>query len=146
MEPGFWFWLILGFALIAAELLMPGTFLLWPGIAAVLTGILAYSAAGLSWQVLAVVFAVLTVLSALIGRRVYSRLTKPVDDGPALNRRAQALVGTVHTLATPVLDGIGRMKLGDGTWKVVGPDLPTGAKVRVVAVDGNALVVEPVVE
>lgn len=142
MQPGYWFWLILGFALIAAEVLVPGTFLLWPGIAAVLTGMLAYSAAGLPWQALAAVFAVLTVVSALVGRRVYARLTKPADDEPTLNRRAQGLVGTCHVLATPILDGVGRMKLGDGTWKVVGPDLPTGAAVRVVAVDGNALVVE----
>lgn len=142
MEPTFWHWLILGFALIALEVVVPGTFLMWPGIAAVLTGVLAYAAPALPWQAYAAVFAVLTVLCALAGRRLYARLHQPVDAEPALNRRAQGYVGSEHTLASPILDGQGRLKLGDGTWKVVGPDLPTGARIRIVGVDGNALKVE----
>lgn len=144
MEPTFWHWLILGFALIALEVVVPGTFLVWPGMAAIVTGMVAYMAPGLPWQGLAVLFAVLTVLSAIVGRRLYGRLHQPVGDEPALNRRAEAFVGTTHTLATPILDGQGRLKLGDGTWKVVGPDLPTGARVRIVGVDGIALKVEKI--
>lgn len=144
MEPTFWHWLILGFALIALEVVVPGTFLVWPGIAAVLTGVLAYVAPALPWQADAAVFAVLTVLSALVGRRLYVHLHQPVDAEPALNRRAQGYVGSEHTLLTPILDGQGRLKLGDGTWKVMGPDLPTGARIRIVGVDGNALKVEKI--
>lgn len=144
MEPTFWHWLILGFALIALEVVVPGTFLVWPGMAAIVTGMVAYMAPGLAWQGLAALFAVLTVLSAVVGRRLYGRLHEPVDGEPALNRRAQAFIGTTHTLATPILDGQGRLKLGDGTWKVIGPDLPTGARVRVVGVDGIALKVEKI--
>lgn len=144
MDVTFWHWLILGFALIALEVVVPGTFLVWPGIAAVLTGIVAYSAPGLAWQGLAALFAVLTVASAVVGRRLYARLHLPVDSEPALNRRAQAFVGSEHTLATPILDGAGRLKLGDSTWKVVGPDLPVGARVRIIGVDGIALKVEKI--
>lgn len=144
MEPTFWHWLILGFVLIAAEVLVPGTFLLWPGLAALVTGMVAYSLPALPWQGLAALFAVLTVVIALAGRRLYARLTRPVDDEPALNRRAQSFLGTTHTLATPILDGAGRLKLGDTTWKIVGPDLPTGARVRIVGVDGIALKVEKI--
>lgn len=146
MDVTFWHWLILGFVLIAFEVLVPGTFLLWPGLAAVLTGILAYSIAGLEWQGQAIIFAVLTVVSAVAGRRLYARLKQPVADEPGLNRRAQRMIGGLHTLETPILDGAGRLKVGDSTWKVLGPDLPAGARVRVVGVDGNALVVEKAAE
>lgn len=144
MEMTFWHWLILGFVLVALEVVVPGTFLVWPGLAAIITGVVAYSAPGLPWQALAALFAVLTVVSALVGRRLYARLREPVDGEPALNRRAQAFIGTTHTLASPILDGQGRMKLGDTTWKIVGPDLPTGARVRIVGVDGIALKVEKI--
>ncbi len=144
MELTFWHWLILGFALITLEVLIPGTFLLWPGIAALLTGMVAYAAPSLGWQVLAVLFAVLTVVAALAGRRLYARLTQPVEAEPALNRRAQSFIGSSHTLTTPILDGTGRLRLGDTTWKIVGPDLPTGTRVRIVGVDGIALMVEKI--
>lgn len=142
MDISFWHWLILGMALIVLEVVVPGTFLLWPGIAALVTGIVAYSAPGLPWQGLAALFAVLTVIAALVGRRVYARLLRPVDSEPALNRRADAFIGTTHTLATPILDGQGRLRLGDTTWKIVGADLPTGARVRIVGVEGISLRVE----
>ena len=138
----FWHWLILGIALIAAEVLVPGTFLLWPGIAAILTGVLAYMAPALDWRVDALVFAALTVASALLGRKLYARLKHPATDEPALNRRAEALIGGVHTLTAPLADGEARMKVGDSTWKIVGPDLPAGTKVRVIGVEGISLRVE----
>lgn len=142
MDFTFWHWLILGFALIAFEVLVPGTFLLWPGIAAIVTGILAYSTIAETWQAQSVIFAILTVASAVAGRRLYARLKQPASDEPALNRRAQQMIGAIHTLDTPILDGQGRMKVGDGTWKIKGPDLPAGTRVRVAGVDGIALVVE----
>ncbi|MBC7952900.1 MAG: NfeD family protein [Rhodospirillaceae bacterium] len=138
----FWHWLILGIALIAAEVLVPGTFLLWPGIAAILTGALAYAAPALDWRVDALVFAALTVASALLGRKLYARLKHPNADEPALNRRADSLIGGEHILTAPLVGGEARMKVGDSTWKVVGEDLPAGTRVRVVGVEGISLRVE----
>ncbi|KAF0224193.1 MAG: hypothetical protein FD176_1353 [Rhodospirillaceae bacterium] len=142
MQPVFWHWLIAGILLIGAEALLPGTYLLWPGIAAFLTGMIAYMAPSLGWEIHAAIFAVLTVLAAVGGRKLYSRLKEPASDAPLLNHRAAQLVGTVHTLDTPILDGYGRMRLGDATWKVCGPDLPTGSRVKVVGADGIVLQVE----
>ena len=144
MDLSFWHWLILGFVLIAVEIFAPGTFLLWPGIAALLTGVLAYALPTMPWQAAALFFALVTVVTAFVGRRLYARLQRPVSDEPMLNRRAQQYVGTTHTLATPILDGQGRMKVGDSTWKVVGEDMDAGTKVRVVGVEGIALKVERV--
>jgi membrane protein implicated in regulation of membrane protease activity len=142
MEIDFWHWLILGFALIALEVVVPGTFLLWPGAAALLTGIAAYMFPTMTWQAAALLFAVLTVVSLLAGRKLYARLHQPVTDEPMLNRRAQQYVGTIHTLTTPILDGQGRMKVGDSTWKAVGEDMPAGTRVKVVGAEGTALRVE----
>lgn len=142
MTPVFWHWLIAGVVLIAAEAMVPGTYLLWPGVAAFVTGMVAYMAPGLGWETHAVIFAVLTVLAAVVGRRLYAKLKQTDSAAPLLGKRAAQLVGSVHTLDTPILDGYGRMKLGDTTWKVAGPDLPTGTKVRVVGADGIVLRVE----
>lgn len=142
MDITFWHWLILGIALIAFEVVVPGTFLLWPGMAALLTGVLAYMAPGLNWRADAMVFAILTVASALIGRKLYARLKHPASDEPALNRRADALIGGVHTLTSAIVDSQGRMRVGDSTWKIIGPDLPAGTRVRVIGADGIALRVE----
>ncbi|MGE5545831.1 MAG: NfeD family protein [Solirubrobacterales bacterium] len=138
----FWHWLILGVVLIALEILAPGTYLLFPGIAAVLTGVLAYAAPSWGWEVHALVFAGLTVVVAATGLRVYHRLARAPSDEPTLNRRGAQFVGSIHTLSAPIVDGSGRLRLGDTTWKVVGPDLPAGTRVRVVGVDGIALRVE----
>jgi inner membrane protein len=46
-------------------------------------------------------------------------------------------------LDQPILRGRGRMIMGDGSWTVTGPDMVAGAKVRVAAVDGTELRVEP---
>ncbi len=142
MEVVFWHWLILGFVLLVAEVLLPGSFLMWPGLAAILTGILAYAAPSLGWEVHALAFAVATVLAAAVGRSAYARLRDPKTDHPTLNRRAARLVGTVHTLDTGIAEGRGRMRVGDTTWSVAGPDLPAGSRVRVVGADGTVLTVE----
>ena len=46
-------------------------------------------------------------------------------------------------LDSPIVDGRGRVKIGDAFWTAHGPDLPAGTRVRVLAADGGALRVEP---
>ncbi len=41
------------------------------------------------------------------------------------------------------LGGQGRVKLGDGSWAVTGPDMAAGSRVRVTEVRGTELGVEP---
>ena len=40
--------------------------------------------------------------------------------------------------------GRGRIKLGDSSWTVTGPDLPAGQTVEVIGADGAVLQVRPV--
>ena len=134
-----WAWIVLGVLLIGLELAAPGIFFLWLGLAAVATGLID-GAIGLSWQASTLLFAVLCVGAVLLGRTV-SR-SDMHRNSSSLNRRGEALVGRRFTLEAPLAGGEGRIRVGDSSWRVTGPDLPSGASVRVVSVDGSTLVVE----
>ena len=140
---GGWGWIILGIVLIGLELLAPGAFLLWFGLAAVATGLLDM-ALGLSWQAAALAFAGLSIVAVLVGRAFNRPSAHPDTDASHLNRRGQALVGRVFVLETPIRHGEGRIRVGDGSWQVTGPNRPAGSQVRVVRVEGATLVVESV--
>jgi inner membrane protein len=137
---GAWAWIILGVLLIGLELTAPGIFFLWLGLAAVVTG-LVDGLIGLSWQASTLLFAVLSVLAVLVGRTV-SRPAVRTEAG-SLNQRGEALIGRRFTLEAPMAGGEGRIRVDDSSWRVTGPDLPRGATVRVVRVEGATLVVEP---
>ncbi|PYB73077.1 NfeD family protein [Rhizobium wuzhouense] len=143
-ELGPWSWWILGMLLLAAELLMPGVFLVWIGLAALATGavsLLLWDFAAWAWQVQALFFAVAAVLFTLAGRRYYGR-TDVGSDEPLLNQRGASLIGRTATLAEPIREGRGRIRLDDTFWIVSGPDLAAGTQVRVVASNGRDLTVD----
>ena len=137
----YWHWWIAALALLVVELLMPGVFFLWIGVAAAITGFIALLAPDLGWQTDFVIFAVLGVVSAVLGRRFW-KASSSVSAAPTLNQRGQQYVGQVYVLDTPLENGHGRVKIGDGSWIVEGADLPAGAKVRVTGVNGARLTVE----
>jgi membrane protein implicated in regulation of membrane protease activity len=137
--------MVLGSVLLILEILVPGVFLLWIGIAAILVGALTLQLAHAAfwvWQAQVVLFLILSVISAYVGRQVMAK-TGGESDQPLLNRRAEQLIGRTATLAEPIAEGRGRIRLGDTFWLVTGPDLPVGARVRVTAVKDMELVVEP---
>ncbi len=133
-------WACVSLLLMAAEMLAPGAFMLWLGFAAagVFALLLVVSLTPV-WQ--AVVFALLSIVSVSLYWRVF-RKNAPKSDQPLLNRRAEQLVGQTYPLDTAIVDGRGRLKIGDAFWAVEGPDLPVRASVRVVAVHGMSLRVQ----
>jgi inner membrane protein len=138
-QLGPWVWIIAGLILLGLELLAPGVFLVWFGIAALFTGVFAF-VTDFGWQVDLIVFVVLAIVAVIIGRRYFSGSGQ--SEQPLLNQRAQRHVGSVHVLADPVVDGQGRIRIDDTNWRIAGPDLPSGTRVRVTAVDGAVLRVE----
>ena len=137
-----WFWWALALGLFALEALMPGTFMLWLGFAAVGAGVVHLVAPGIGWPGQWIVFALLSLLAVAIGWQWKRRNPPTASDQPLLNRRAPQLVGRVFPLDTPILDGRGRIKVGDAYWQVAGVDLPQGTRVVVSAVDGMLLRVD----
>ncbi len=143
-ELGPWNWMVLGFILLTLEILLPGVYLLWIGIAALLVGALSlqlWEVAWWTWQVQVVAFLALSLISAYAGHRIM-RDRQSDSDEPLLNRRDAQLVGRTATLQEPILDGHGRIRIDDTTWKVTGPDASAGARVKVISAGGGELIVE----
>jgi membrane protein implicated in regulation of membrane protease activity len=136
-----WGWFVVAAILMAAELVMPGAFMLWLGLAAAATGLVNLFVV-MDWPYALLLFAVLGVVFAWIGRQLAARADAGDKDQPFLNRRADALVGQTFTLAEPIVNGEGRIRIGDTVWHVRGRDAPAGTRVRVVRFDGDRLAVE----
>ena len=49
------------------------------------------------------------------------------------------LLGKVLNLESAIVNGEGRVKIGDAFWPVEGPELPVGARVRVISAQNMAL-------
>jgi membrane protein implicated in regulation of membrane protease activity len=144
-QLGPWNWMVLGMILLAAEIVAPGVFLLWIGIAALIVGALSlalWNATFWVWELQVVVFLALSLVSAVVGRRIAA--SNEESDQPLLNRRGEQLIGRTATLTEPIREGYGRVRIGDTMWRVAGPDLPVGARVRIVAVRDLELVVEAI--
>ncbi len=148
-DISYWHWLAFGVLLMLVEILVPGVVFLWLGIAGVLTGLLLAVMPGLDWQVQLVVFAVLSVAAVFFGRRFVASRQDPTDH-PTLNRRGRSMVGTRCTLTDATANGRGRVRVGDTMWalrlEALDSDLPAGAEVTVVEVDGVTLVMREVPE
>ena len=137
---GTWNWLIFGVLLMALELLAPGIFLFWFGLAALLVG-LASSAFDPSWQLQILMFAIFAAAAVPLWRRVARSNSAVSKSNPFLNKRADALIGRVFTLEKPIIDGNGTVRIDDTIWRVAGPDVPAGSRVKIVQADGASLTV-----
>ena len=137
-----WFWWGVALALFAAEALLPGSFMLWLGFAAIgtaLVDLVVPMSPPAQWML----FAVLSLVSVGAGWQFKKKYPKGESDQPLLNRRGAQLVGQVFVLESAIVDGRGRLKIGDAFWTAHGPDLPAGARVRVLAAEAGSLTVEP---
>jgi membrane protein implicated in regulation of membrane protease activity len=127
--------------LFAAETLAPGAFMLWLGFAAVVVFAGVLLVPGLSLLVQVVAFIALSFVSIQV-YRTWFRGHERISDQPMLNRRAAQLVGRVVPLERGIVNGRGRVQIADALWDVSGPELPTGAPVRIIGVEGMNLQVE----
>ena len=143
----FWYWLAFGMGLMLVEMLVPGVLFLWLGAAAIVTGLILLGIPDMGWQIQLVLFAVLSIVSVYVGRRYVYANPGPTDH-PTLNQRGENLVGQQYSLDGATSGGAGRVKIGDSLWAITvtpqGADLPAGARIQVVRVDGSTLVVEVV--
>jgi inner membrane protein len=137
----FWHWWVVALVLVILEMVMPGFFLLWIGVAAGITGLLLLLVPASPWQLQFVVFGVLAI-GSIVAARFYIRRNPIETDDRTLNRRSEQYVGRVFTIDEAIINGIGKVRVGDSVWRAAGPDLPAGERVKVVGVDGTMLKVE----
>lgn len=133
-------WGILAVVLAAAEIVVPGVFLIWLALAAGLTAALTLLLPiGEPFQLLA--FAILSMLSMFGGRLWY--LGRPVEpEDPLLNDRMARMMGRTAVVIEPISHGEGRVRIDDGSWLATGPDAPAGTHVRIAGFSGARLEVE----
>jgi len=139
-ELGAWSWMIAAAILFVLELLAPGIFFMWFGVAALVTGVIAFRY-DISWQWQLISFCVLSLASVLLANK-YLRKHPLESERPLLNERAAQLIGQSFNLVDPIVNGRGSIHSGDTIWRVEGPELPQGTRIKVVGVDGSVLKVE----
>ncbi|MEE9160911.1 MAG: NfeD family protein [Gammaproteobacteria bacterium] len=137
----YWHWLILAVVMIILEILIPGAYFLWMGVSAIFVGALMYVFPEMVFLVQILIFAVLSVISVVMYKS-YRKKNPIVTDEPALNRRGEKYIDQKFTLTEPIINGEGKIKVDDSTWKIVGMDMPAGMIVRVVSAEGTTLKVE----
>ncbi|MFN3232410.1 MAG: NfeD family protein [Alphaproteobacteria bacterium] len=134
----YWGWWLVGLGLVVIEMLMPGVVFLWLAIAAFIVGaiMLVIPDLAVPWQI--GLFALFSVISIVAGRMWFKRHPIETDDA-TLNRRGEQYVGQAFTLEDAIVNGKGKLKVDDTTWRVEGDDMTPGTKVTVTGVDGVIL-------
>ena len=138
----FWYWWAFGGLLVIIEAFAPGFMFLWLGMAAGLVGLVLVVWPAPSFAIQLLMFAGLSMLS-VTGWRRFQMARPPASDHPNLNRRGAQYVGRRFSLVAPIVNGRGRIELGDSSWTVEGPDLPAGQVVEVTGIEGIVLQVRP---
>ena len=136
-----WHWGILAVGLVLLEMILPIFFFLWLGMAAGIVGGLLFFFPEMGWKVQFLCFSGISVVSVAISRLLLLRSPTPTDR-PTLNRRGSQYVGRVFTLTDPIENGVGRIRVDDTTWRIVGQDVSAGQKVKVIGFEGAVLSVE----
>ncbi len=137
-----WAWFLVAVVLLGLELVATGVVFVWLAVAAVVVGIVRLVFPEISWEMQFVLFAVLSFVSVFLGKRLVA--SHPVEtEDETLNRRGERHIGRTYVVADAISDGSGRVKVGDSVWAAEGPDADVGSRVKVIAVEGTILKVEP---
>lgn len=141
-----WHWLVLGFALLIAEIMAPGVFLLWWGLSALVTALVQFLFPTLSLVALAIFYAVLACILSVAWWKYQHGKDNQDQAQTSLNQRDHAMIGKRGTVQEIASNGIGRGAFGDTTWRIQGEHLSAHDLIQVIRVDGITLIVKKVTE
>lgn len=139
-----WAWMLLGFVLLAGEMLTPGGFyLIFFGLAALVVGGLDLAGFVLTPGSQWLLFTVLSIVATLLFRRpLLAKLQARMPTG-----RVDDLADETATAVEPIAPGaIGKAELRGSTWSARNGSpapLAAGQRCRVVKIDGLLLTLEP---
>lgn len=140
-----WGWAVVAAVLALAEMQVPGSYLIWIALGAAVTAAVTALHTAASTELQVAIFAVAAAVCCFAGYFVYRRGNRPAPE-TALNERGLSLVGARGVVAAPIVNGEGKVRLGDTVWIAEGPRLEVGAPVVVSAVRGTRLVVSAAAE
>ncbi|MDJ0608768.1 MAG: NfeD family protein [Kiloniellales bacterium] len=136
-EIQFWHWWIAALLFVLAEVFAPGAVLVWLGAASAVVGLILLVFPETSWQMQFLIWGVLSVTSVVLSRH-YLRKHPIETDRPTLNRRGEQYLGRQFTLDEPVINGLGKIRVDDSTWKIESEtDMPAGTRITVVGIEGT---------
>lgn len=143
-EQGVWIgvWFVAAAVLAVGEMLTAGFFLLPFAAGAVASGLLAFTGVGVPLQL--ITFVVVSLVSLFL----LQRFARKDIHGELIPVGAARYIGASALVTKPVnrLRGSGRVMMGTEDWRATthqDEEIPVGAEVRVIEVDGARLVVEP---
>lgn len=143
---GLWHWLILGFALLIAEIFVAGVFLFWWGLAALAMALVSFLIPQLSLTALFICYAVLALVFTLLWWKYQHSKDRQDQAKSSLNQRDHAMIGMKGKVQEMAENGIGRGYFADTTWRIQGENLQPNDIIEVVAVQGITLIVKKVNE
>ncbi len=112
--------------------------------AGIAVGVLVLALPDLGWETQFIVFSVLGLISHYSGRN-YLRKNPITSEDENLNVRGSRYIGRNYELERELVNGEGKVRIGDTLWLVRGDfDGKVGTSVKVVDPDGVVLIVEPV--
>jgi len=136
-----WIWILLGLALLLAELVTPGGFyILFFGLGGIAVGLLSvFEAAGPIWFQI-VLFSIISVFSLWFFREKLLELTR----GPSMDRVDTYIGETAVALDDISVNGIGKAEMRGTPWNtrnVSGRPLARGERCKVERVEGLTIFV-----
>jgi len=144
--PAAWhIWMVIGIVCVIIEIFDPAFFFLALGIGAIATALVAL-APGVAGNVVlqVVIFAVFSFIAFLLMRK----LGRKVLSNPGTETNVNALIGKIGTVTRDIpVEGKGYVKIGGEEWSAVEQEsraVLQGARVEVLAIDGNKVVVRQV--
>lgn len=136
---GAWLWFALATLLFILETIVPGIHFLWFGVSAAVVGLIALLLP-IAWQWQLIIFALTSIATLFMVRRS-NRSSVASTDEPILNIRGAQYIGRNVIVEDAIVNGRGRVRVGDTIWSAEGEDAPAGASVEVTGVNGTVLVV-----
>lgn len=133
---GFWIWLAIGAAILAAEVATGSGWLLWPAASAAATALLTLVTQDTALEI--GVFAGLTIVTSLLARRYWPRSSGESAD---INDNVGRLIGQTGRAASAFAGGDGRVLIDGKEWAAEldgGDSLSVGAEVEVTGLSGGS--------
>jgi inner membrane protein len=140
-------WLVLGVALIVAEVFTLGFVLLWFGIGAIVAALVGLMGFGFAWQFAA--FAIVSVALTAMSRTIFSTYLHH-SEAESLKSGSDSMPGQIGTVTIASKGALneGAVKVFGSTWTAFPEDdetvLREGEKVEVVRIQGSSIYVRPV--